>query len=45
MIADLALLLAVPACLIALAAVALLAVRHSVLHGARRCPHPGEGAR
>jgi hypothetical protein len=44
-IADLALLLAVPACLIALAAVALLAVRHSVLHGARRCPHPGEGAR
>jgi hypothetical protein len=44
-IADLALLLAVPACLIALAAVALLGLRHSVLHGARRCPHPGEGAR
>jgi len=44
-IADLVLLLAVPAHLIALAAVVPLAVRHSVLHGARRCPHPGEGAR
>jgi hypothetical protein len=46
-IADLALLLAVPAYLIALAAVVLLAVRRSALRGARprRCPRHGAGAR
>jgi len=47
MIADLALLLAVPAYLIALAAVVLLALRRSALRGARprRCPRHGAGAR
>jgi hypothetical protein len=46
-IADLALLLAVPAYLIALAAVVLLALRRSALRGARphRCPRHGVGAR
>ena len=46
-IADLVLLLAVPACLIALAAVALLGLRRSALPGIRphRCPRQGEGAR
>jgi len=46
-IVDLALLLAVPAYLTALAAVVLLAVRRSALSGTRprRCPRSGAGAR
>jgi len=44
-LAELALALAVPAYLVALAAVVLLAVRRSALRDARRFPRPGAGAR
>ena len=45
LLTDLALLLAVPAYLTALAAVVLLAIRRSTLRDSRRCPPPGTGAR
>jgi hypothetical protein len=45
LLTDLALLLAVPAYLIALAAVVLLVIRRSTLRDSRRCPPPGTGAR
>jgi len=44
-LAELALALAVPAYLVALAAVVLLTCRRSALRDARRCPHRGVGAR
>jgi hypothetical protein len=45
LLTDLALLLAVPAYLIALAAVVLLVIRRSALRDSRRCPPPGAGVR
>ena len=45
LLTDLALLLAVPAYLTALAAVVLLAIRRSTLRDSRCCPPPGAGAR
>jgi len=44
-LAELALALAVPAYLVALAVVVLLAIRRSALRGARRCPRRGAGTR
>jgi hypothetical protein len=43
-LAELALALAVPAYLVTLAAVVLLAIRRSTLRDARRCPRRGTGA-
>lgn len=45
MIADLALLLAVPTYLVALATVVLLAIWRSTWRDARRCPPHGAGTR
>jgi len=45
LLTDLALLLAVPAYMTALAAVVLLAIRRSTLRDSRCCPPPGAGAR
>lgn len=45
LLTDLTLLFAVPAYLIALAAVVLLAIRRSTLRDARHCPPPGAGMR